>query len=817
MARCPAHDDKTPSLSITEADDRVLLHCHAGCITESVLSAVGLDWPDLYSNEYKDEPRPAAKPNIAAAQFTAKPAPPNSTTYIYREPTLPRRCRFVVFRKPDKTFLQAVLARDEQGKALRDRQKNHLFVYSLNGVERVLYRMPELLAAPKDRWVCIPEGEKDADTLAAHDFVATTAAGGASARWEPQYTEALRGRKVAIFVDNDDPGRKRGDQIAAALLGQAAEVRIVECPGVGEKGDVTDYIGLGHTAADVQALIDKAPAFIVPSNSPKDEQKDWPLPIPLDSFDRPPFPLEVLPPRMREMVRALAVAHQVDAALPAFLSLATLSTVVAKRRHVIIRAGWIEPINLWLLAPLPSANRKSPVLKEIVAPITQWQREEAERLRPESERVKNLRDVEERRLEAIKKELARGQQQGDDYYRLRGDLESITSALATDPALAVPVVPLLLMDDHTPESLAENMARNGGRMGILSAEGGPFDIMAGRHSKDGKTANLDIYLKGHAGEDVAIHRLSREAGSIEAAALTLGIAPQPEVVQALSSKPGFAGRGLLARCLYAYPISTVGHRVIAAPPVPEYVRTRWGDLLRPLLDLPDRDEPLTLSPDAEAALRAFEEWLEPRLAPDAGMLGQSNGWGGKLAGHVARIAGLFHLAENGANGLDEIQADTVRSAVQLARVFLIPHALATFDLMNQDPLMAKVRVALATIERLDAQTFSARELFRRLSNGNGSRFARMDDVNDALCILADRHYIRAIEPEDQSRGTGRKPSPTYAINPRIHENVPTIPTELPIRTANPDSVGIVSTNPAGAGTNQTVNQAPDRWADKDTA
>lgn len=49
QARCPAHDDKGPSLSIRELDDgRVLVHCFAGCDVHSVLSAVGLSFDDLF-------------------------------------------------------------------------------------------------------------------------------------------------------------------------------------------------------------------------------------------------------------------------------------------------------------------------------------------------------------------------------------------------------------------------------------------------------------------------------------------------------------------------------------------------------------------------------------------------------------------------------------------------------------------------------------------------------------------------------------------------------------------------------------------------
>ena len=49
VAKCPAHDDANPSLSIRdEGGGRTLIHCHAGCSGLDVLNAIGLDWSDLY-------------------------------------------------------------------------------------------------------------------------------------------------------------------------------------------------------------------------------------------------------------------------------------------------------------------------------------------------------------------------------------------------------------------------------------------------------------------------------------------------------------------------------------------------------------------------------------------------------------------------------------------------------------------------------------------------------------------------------------------------------------------------------------------------
>ena len=58
-ARCPAHDDKTPSLSVTENDDRVLVHCFAGCATVDIMESIGLSLADLFDQPLE---RQAIKP-----------------------------------------------------------------------------------------------------------------------------------------------------------------------------------------------------------------------------------------------------------------------------------------------------------------------------------------------------------------------------------------------------------------------------------------------------------------------------------------------------------------------------------------------------------------------------------------------------------------------------------------------------------------------------------------------------------------------------------------------------------------------------------
>jgi len=136
----------------------------------------------------------------------------------------------------------------------------------MKGARRVLYKLPELLAADRAQWVFIPEGEKDVDNLFSIGLVATCNAGGGG-KWKTVADDsALHGRRVCIIADRDKPGRAHAEDVAAQLTGKAADVRIIEMPGDGVK-DATDWIeGLDsrtpeELAAGVLGMADAAPAW----------------------------------------------------------------------------------------------------------------------------------------------------------------------------------------------------------------------------------------------------------------------------------------------------------------------------------------------------------------------------------------------------------------------------------------------------------------------------------------------------------------------------------------------------------------------------
>ena len=147
--------------------------------------------------------------------------------------------------------------------------------WSVKGIRKVPYRLPDLLAAP-DATVYIVEGEKDVNRLMALGLLATCNAGGAG-KWSAELSEFFRGRRVVILPDNDEPGRKHAAKVSAALSGVGAMVRVIHLPGLSEKGDVSDWLDAGGTVEKLEALLElpdvAANDDLPPVDSEDDDEK----------------------------------------------------------------------------------------------------------------------------------------------------------------------------------------------------------------------------------------------------------------------------------------------------------------------------------------------------------------------------------------------------------------------------------------------------------------------------------------------------------------------------------------------------------------
>lgn len=209
IARCPAHEDKRQSLSVsTGKDGRILLKCHAGCNVEAIAGALGLSMKDLFS---EDTPPLSRKKELVA---------------IYEYPNGAQKLRY-----SDKSFSW----RRPDGKGG--------WVYSRKGVPHSLYIQGSL----EEAVAFAVEGEKDVDSLHKLGLTAVSGEDGAGpGKWRKEYAEQLKGRFVCIIPDHDHIGKSYAQEVAAALSGEAENVRVLDLskvwPEIPEHGDVSDMI-----------------------------------------------------------------------------------------------------------------------------------------------------------------------------------------------------------------------------------------------------------------------------------------------------------------------------------------------------------------------------------------------------------------------------------------------------------------------------------------------------------------------------------------------------------------------------------------------
>lgn len=224
-AICPAHEDEKPSLSIREKSGKILIHCHAGCTTDAICSALGIRQSDLFIDS-----QPTKRRLVATYDYTDEDG-----SLLYQK-----------LRYAPKDF--RIRIPDGKGG----------WLYKMNGQAPVLYN----LTAFKDAstlFVC--EGEKDVETLRQYGYVGTTNFDGAG-KWRPEYNRHFAGRVVFVLPDNDAPGRRHAAKVYQSLAGFAEYLRIVQLPNLPDGGDVSDWFNNGGTTEEFNRICLAAPEGI---------------------------------------------------------------------------------------------------------------------------------------------------------------------------------------------------------------------------------------------------------------------------------------------------------------------------------------------------------------------------------------------------------------------------------------------------------------------------------------------------------------------------------------------------------------------------
>jgi hypothetical protein len=698
-ARCPAHEDRRASLSISEGDDgRVLVRCHAGCSVDAIVEALGLTVRDLFPEGHEPHPtfngqrtRPGKTSNNGRARTSARPGPGSGRTFPTADAAVKSLEWQLGSRAADWTYHDD--AGNPVGMVLRwdrpDGTKDirpialHDDGWHIGAMPepRPLYRLPELPAATR---VLVTEGEKCADAARKIGFIATTSAGGSQAAGKTDWWPLTGCKEVWVLPDNDAPGRKYADAVVAAVakLTPAPAVRVVLLPGLPDKGDLVDWLASVPDSwgpDEVRQELERLAAAVEPDEADLPDAAGW--------FE--PFPVGALPEPIRGFVAAGARAIGCDPSYLALPLLVTLGAAVGNTRRLELKRGWSAPPILWGAIVGESGTAKTPAFALVLRPF-----------RDRQTRALKRHDDAMKRHEA---DLARWDKEMAAWKRAKGD-----DVRANDPPEkpAPPTAERLIVADTTVEALAPMLSDN--PRGLLLARDelagwfGSFDRYAGRGKAGADAPN---WLSLFNGESITVDRRTSRTIHVPRAAVWVIGGIQPGVLQrALGAE--HRESGLAARLLLACPPRRV-KRWTEADIDPRAEANLAGLVdrlygLQPAVDDDGAPRPSSvfLTPEAKTVWTAY---YDAHAAEQADLTGDLSAAWSKLEEYPARLALVVHFvrwaaADPTLTNPDRLDANSMAAGIELATWFK-NEARRVYALLDESDADRDVRRLVEWIER----------------------------------------------------------------------------------------------------------------------
>ena len=559
---------------------------------------------------------------------------------------------------------------------------------------------------------------------------------------------------AVVIGDNDEPGRMGAEKIGKLLADASITARIIYPPA--SYKDLREwYTNAIMNLSEVIALADAAEP--IKSEAQLAQEEPWEAPIELGAGELPAFPVDCLPPVLRDMIMATSESLQVDPAMPAMLALAAVSFCMCKRVIVNPKPGHIEQPGLYVMTIADPGNKKSKTLDLLTTPIHEKEAEVNLDRSADISRTRHERDMLDRTIENKKKQLGRGDDDQDikrqvlDLVKQREEMQVVTPVEFT-------------VDDITPEKLGKVLKQNRERLGVFSAEGSFIDVISGRYTKG--VSNLNLLCQAYTGDRYKYSRINDDSILVlDHPCMALGLLVQPDVLRTMTKDGTAEGRGLNGRFLYSFPASRSGDRQWRSTPIPDSVAKAYSDTIRMLLDHDETTEisTLKLDRDAENAMSVFHGDIQTRLRGQEGDLCHIRSWAEKIVGTTCRIAAVLHAAKC-PHGYHQfaIEVDSSRAAIRIATEYLVPHALAAFHAMKFDPDMDLAERIIQWLKDTGKAEVSKRDIHYRFK----ASVQGAEDLDKPLNILMDRYIVRPI-PYSKPSPRGGRPSPGYAVNPAI--------------------------------------------------
>ena len=485
------------------------------------------------------------------------------------------------------------------------------------------------------------------------------------------------------------------------------------------------------------------------------ENITWAQPTPLRPVGTNllPFPVNALPPVLREMAAAISTTTSTDVAMAGTSILSAVSYCFSGVYRMCAKADHTEPLVLDTLTIAEPSFKKSPVMALIKRPYIQFAREWNEHNKQDIYRSQAEYKMLESKLEALEKKT-------DVTAQEIASLKTELSDMQTSSFRRI------VVDDVTPESLV-NLLNENGTLLMISDEAGMLGNFSGRYSNN--IPNLDLLLKSWNGETYISDRATRESIVLKRPYMSITLACQPYIFDGMINNPAFRGSGLIARFLYCFPASNIGYRKYDTQPLPEAVAENYKKLVHKLLYTKfnySNEEEQYLHFDEKTYsefVNYYNNFIEPHLVTDMAFC---KDWGGKYHGVLLRLCGIIHCVKCALNGIDPaknpVTLDTFCNAVEIGEYFR-EQAIYAYSQGDVDMATVKAERVLNKIRSKYLTNIRQNDLYKLC---RCTLFRNAADFAETIEMLNEYGYIKS-ETIPAANGCNRSGTMLY-INPHIH-------------------------------------------------
>ena len=750
VAICPSHNDKSPSLTASCNSEKILVKCQAGCSFDAVVSVLGMEQSQFF----------APKEKLLSKKIVAR----------YRYEDKEGNHAFDVVRFEPKNFRP----QRPDGK------------WSLEGVERVPYRLPQMLEAIQvGKGIVLVEGEKDVEAATNIGLVATTFAGGAG-KWHKEYSKWFQEAKVICLPDNDDAGRKGMHIIATEIVKVAKSVRWLELPDLPEKGDLSDWLNIPDNDKKVfEILVTNAPQWdpnylhITLADLELGERLNilngvneiWLEPreispelLPVDRLTS-----ELLPSPLRDWLLDISHRMQVPLDFPTGACVVVMSSIIGTRLSICPKKKdpWQVVPNLWGGLIQKPSQLKSPPVKEVLRPMKELETEAFKKFEVDNiEYLKEARKFEMRQKILEKKlETALKKNNSSEISNVEIELEELESNPPKEPKLR-----RYQTQDTTIEKLQDMLRENPQGIFIFRDELNGFLM---KMKKDGHDEDEDFHIEGWAGDgSFTLDRIGRGTVRSELICESIfgTIQPTRIIPHIRQTKSNTNNSGFIQRFqIMTYPDSENWEYIDKSPNIAasrrafkcfkEIAQMDFRTLKGCIAE--DNKMPyMRFSDDGQELFIAWLHDLQEKLSnPEISPIIREHF--GKYRSLMPSLALQFHLIDI-ADGMSS--GPVSLSAAQMAAAwceYLESHARRIYgmaeDITERAAGILANRIQAGKLEN----NFSAREVQRK----GWELLTEKEVVKGALQDLVEANWLREIILSSTSKGGPIKVE--YEINPKI--------------------------------------------------